>query len=162
MPTRVDVSLIDPVIEKYRSWEDALITMLQEIQAVYGYLPEEALVRMSRETGISMSRIYGVATFYTMFRLKLEGRYNITVCESLSCYLNKDESLLKVIRREAKIPPGRTQSKDGLFSLSTVSCLGLCDQSPAMMVNDERYGFITPEKVRQIVSGLRDAVGQTR
>jgi NADH-quinone oxidoreductase subunit E len=90
-----------------------------------------------------------------MFTLKPQSKYTIRVCDSLSCYLEGDEAVLKAIRDAAHIPDGEVASQDGLFSLSTVSCLGLCDQSPAMMVNQESYGFLTPEKAYDIVSELR-------
>ena len=135
---------------------DALLEVLHIAQESYGYLPEPVLGWISQEFKIPKREVYEAATFYSMFSLKPEAKYVISACDCLSCYLNGGEAVLEAVRKAADIPDGETSSKDGLFSLHMVSCLGLCDQSPVMMINQDRYGFLTPEKAHQIISELRN------
>jgi NADH:ubiquinone oxidoreductase subunit E len=132
-----------------------LLEVLHLAQETFGCLTKPVLGWVAQELRIPKSQVYAIATFYSLFALKPQSRYVIRVCDSLSCYLRGDGEVLKAIRDAAHIPDGEVASQDGLFSLSMVSCLGLCDQSPAMMVNQESYGFLTAEKVYHIVSELR-------
>ena len=151
---------VRPLLDK----RDALLEILHLAQESFGYLPKAVLGWIAQELKIPRSNVFSAATFYSMFTLKPEARYVISACDCLSCYLRGGETVLETIREAARIPEGETASQDGLFSLQTVSCLGLCDQSPVVMINQERYGWLTPEKARQIVSSLRSkesVVGRT-
>ncbi len=132
-----------------------LLEVLHLAQESFGYLSKPVLGWIAQELNIPPSEAYTAATFYTMFSLKPQARYVVNVCDCLSCYIQGEEEVLGAIRDAAGIPQGERASQDGLFTLNTVSCLGLCDQSPAMMINEERYGLLTPEKARKIISGLR-------
>ena len=115
------------------------------------YIPEERLKEIARETGITESDIYGVVTFYSMFSLQPRGEYIIRVCTSGSCHLMGSGTVLGVLKDTLKIGVGETTS-DGKFTLEETSCLGACEESPAMMINEELYGNLTPEKIQEILS----------
>jgi len=134
----------------------ALLEVLHLAQKSFGCLPKPVLGWIAQHFRIPRSDVYSVATFYSMFSLKPQARHIIKVCDCLSCYLQGGQAVLAAIRDAAGISEGEVSSEDGQFSLHTVSCLGLCDQAPAMMINEERYGFLTQEKVSQIISSLRD------
>ncbi len=150
MPNEIDLSLLDPVLKKYQSQEDALITMLQESQKVYGYLPEEVLTYLSRHTWIPMSRIYAVVTFYANFYLTPRGKNTVRVCRGTACHIQGSRSILKTIAETLGISDGET-TKDLQFSLETVACLGTCFLAPVMMVNRSYYGKLNPQKTRTII-----------
>ena len=132
-----------------------LLEVLHLAQESFGCLSKPVLGWIAQELRIPKSQVYATAAFYSLFSLKPEAKYVIRACNCLSCYLQGGEMVLAAIRDAAGIPDGETLSEDGLFSLHTVSCLGLCDQSPVMMINQERYGFLTPERARTIISGIR-------
>lgn len=131
-----------------------LLEVLHLAQESFGCLSKPVLGWIAQEFKIPRSDVYSAATFYSMFSLKPQAKHVIRVCDCLSCYLQGGRAVLETIREAAHIPNGEMSSEDGQFSLDTVSCLGLCDQAPAMMINQERYGFLTQEKVCQIISSL--------
>ncbi len=153
---KIDISLIEGVLDELAEVKGSLITILQKTQDIYGYLPKEAIEYISSRTGIAESEIMGVATFYTQFRLTPVGKYLIMLCQGTACHVNSSELILKTINEELGISDGET-TKDGLFSLKCVACLGCCSLSPVMMINEDTYGSLTPEKTRQILRELREA-----
>ncbi len=150
MPADIDLSLLDPVLQKHKGQEDALITMLQEIQEVYSYLPEEALNRLSREAGIPMSRIYAVVTFYAQFYLTPRGRNTIRVCRGTACHVRGGTRILEAVERELGITEGET-TPDMEYSLETVACIGACALAPTMVINQNTYGKLTPNKAAEVL-----------
>ena len=153
---KVDLSLIDGVLSEYAKVKGSLITILQKTQDIYGYLPKEAIELISAKTGIASSEIMGVATFYTQFRFEPVGKYLIMLCQGTACHVNSSELILQTIKDELKIDDGGT-TDDGLFSLKCVACLGCCSLSPVMMINDDTYGSLTPDKTKKILKELREA-----
>ena len=149
MSASTDLSLLDPVLQKHEGQEDALITMLQEIQEVYSYLPEEALVRLSQESRIPMSRVYAVATFYAQFYLTPRGRNTIRLCRGTACHVRGAPRILEAVERELGITEGET-TPDQEYSLETVACIGACALAPTMVINQNTYGKLTPNKVVDI------------
>ena len=143
-------------VEPFRDEPGALLEILHLAQECFGYLSKPVLGWIAQEFRIPRSDVYTAATFYSMFNLKPEAKYTISVCTCLSCYLLGGEAVLAAILKAAGIPSGKTESQDGLFSIHEVSCLGLCDQSPVIMVNRERHGLLTPKKAEQIIADLRD------
>jgi len=133
----------------------ALLEMLYLAQESFGCLPKAVLGWIAQEAKIPRSEVFSTATFYSLFSLKPEAKYIIRACDCLSCYLNGGKVVLAAIRDAAGIPEGKTASEDSLFSLETVSCLGLCDQSPAIMINQDRYGLLDADKARHIIASLR-------
>ena len=154
--TNIDITLLDSVLEEYASVEGSLITILQKTQDIYGYLPQDAIKKIASATGIAESEIMGVGTFYTQFRFKPVGKYLIMLCPGTACHVNSSELLLETIKDELGIDDGET-TDDGLFSLKCVACLGCCSLSPVMMINEDTYGSLTPDKTKKILKELREA-----
>ena len=144
------LSLLDPILERYKGQQDALITMLQEIQEVYAYLPQEVLARLSQETKIPLSRIYSVATFYAQFYLIPRGRNTVRVCRGTACHVQRSELIITAVEDALGIAAGET-TEDLHFSVETVACLGTCFLAPVMMVNDPYHGKLDPQKTRAIL-----------
>jgi NADH-quinone oxidoreductase subunit E len=149
MPESTDLSLLDPVLQKHEGQNDALITMLQEIQEAYSYLPEDVLVRLSQETRTPMSRIYAVATFYAQFYLTPRGRNTIRLCRGTACHVRGAARILEAVERELGITEGET-TPDLEYSLETVACIGACALAPTMVINQSTHGKLTPNKVVEI------------
>jgi NADH-quinone oxidoreductase subunit E len=152
----VDLSLLDSVLSEYAEVKGSLITILQNTQDIYGYLPKEAIELISEKTGIATSEIMGVGTFYTQFRFEPVGKYLIMLCQGTACHVNSSELILQTIKDELGIDDGQTTA-DGLFSLKCVACLGCCSLSPVMMINEDTYGSLTPDKTKKILKELREA-----
>lgn len=151
MPMSTDLSLLYPILKKYKGQEDALITILQEIQEVYSYLSEEALTHLSAEANIPLSRIYAVATFYAQFYLTPRGRNTIRVCRGTACHVRGSSRILDAVERELGITEGETTA-DLEYTLETVACIGACALAPTMVINQSTHGKMTPSKVAEVLS----------
>ena len=149
-----DLSLIKDVLEKYAAVDGSLITILQYAQDIYGYLPTDVLYHIAERIGSTPAKVMGVATFYSQFRLQPVGKYLIMLCQGTACHVNGSEKIEKAIKDELGISDGET-TEDGLFTLKNVACLGCCSLSPVMMINEETYGSLTPEKTKEILRSLR-------
>ena len=146
---------IKNIIEKYNNPSESLIAILQEVQALVGYISEDSVKNITESTGISSSKILGVASFYAGFRLKPIGKYRIMVCMGTACHVNGGERVADTLRRTLGIEAGDI-TEDGLFSWEEVACLGCCSISPAMMINDTAYGKLTSEKVVEILGSIKE------
>ena len=153
-----DLSLLEPVLAKYKDTKGSLITILQKAQDIYGYLPTDVIYHVAEQTGNTPAKVMGVATFYTQFRLQPVGKYLIMLCQGTACHVNGSERIESAICEELGIKDGET-TEDGLFTLKCVACLGCCSLSPVMMINDETYGSLTPEKTISILNELRQKAG---
>ena len=149
-----DLSLLDDVLNEYASVKGSLITILQKAQDIYGYLPTDVLYRIAERTGDKPAKILGVATFYTQFRFAPTGKYLIMLCQGTACHVNGSELVLAAVTEHLGIKDGET-TKDGLFTLKNVACLGCCSLSPVMMINGETYGTLTPKKAVEILDRLK-------
>lgn len=135
---------------------DNLINILHAIQEYYGnYIPLEAAEVLKELTGKPLSKIYEVLTFYTMFSTNKRGKYVIRVCKSLPCHVTGGAAVMESLKDALEIDYGQT-TQDGLFTLEESSCLGLCGVSPVMLINDEAYGNLTPEKVKEIIEEIKE------
>lgn len=150
----IDLSLITDIVDKYKDVKGSLITILQGVQGVYNYVPVEAIEYISEATGIKPSKIYGVLTFYTQFRMEPVGKNLIMLCQGTACHVNGSEGIEEAIIEELGIKEGET-TEDGLFTLINVACLGCCSLSPVMMINDETYGKLTPQSTKKILADIR-------
>ncbi|MDD5604492.1 MAG: NADH-quinone oxidoreductase subunit NuoE [Dehalococcoidales bacterium] len=148
-----DISVIKPLVEKYIGREDGLITLLQEIQQIFGYLPEEGLNIVSRALNIPMSRIYSIATFYSQFYLERRGRNIIRACRGTACHVRGGKAVLEAIEKRLGISDGQT-TPDYRFTLETVACLGACAMGPVVLVDSKYYGKMTPGKVEALIENL--------
>ena len=148
-----------PVLEKYAKVPGSLITILQKTQDIYGYLSVDAINYISEMTGIRPAKIYGVATFYSQFRLKPIGKYLIMLCQGTACHVNGSKMIEEAVCEHLGISDGET-TEDGIFTLNNVACLGCCSLAPVMMVKsaegDETYGNLTKDKVRKILDEIRE------
>lgn len=152
--SRSDLSLLEPVFADFSGDGHALISILQRAQEIYGYLPTDVLYEIAERTGATPAKVMGVATFYTQFRLKPVGRYLVLLCKGTACHVNGADAVESALFEELGISDGGT-TEDGLFSLKSVACLGCCSLSPVMMINEETFGSLTPEKAREIVRGIK-------
>ncbi len=143
------------IIEKYKDKKGAVIPLLQEIQAVDGYLNEKALTQASTELDIPLSELYGVATFYSQFTLEKTGFYIVRVCQGTACHVNGATDIVEAIMDKLGIEEDETTT-DGRFTLKTVACLGACSLAPAMIINDTVYGRLTKKKATQIITRLME------
>ena len=146
---------IDSILKKYTNPEESLIAVLQDVQALEGYISEDSVKYITEKTGIPSSRIMGVASFYAGFRLKPVGKYRIMVCMGTACHVNGAERIGDTVARILGIEAGDI-TEDGLFSWEEVACLGCCSIAPAMMINDTAYGTLTPDKVQKIIDSIRE------
>lgn len=146
---------IEPILKKHQNaGRDMLIPILQEVQEQYGYLSQEAVIRIGEFLNLPTSKIYGVATFYNQFRFQKPGRFHVQICRGTACHVKGSAGVLEALKRELKIEPGQT-TRDGLFSLEIVACMGVCGLAPAMNVNGEVYADISTEKIKKILSEYR-------
>ena len=155
----VDLSLLKDVLDQYASVKGSLITILQKTQDIYGYIPVDAIYHIAEKTGLTPAKIMGVATFYSQFRFQAVGKYLIMICKGTACYVNGAERIIEAVQEELGIGDNQT-TEDGLFSLSLVSCLGCCSLAPVMMINEDTYGSLTPDKVKKILRDIREKEGK--
>ena len=155
----VDLSLIKDVLDQYADVKGSLISILQKTQEIYGYVPIDAVYHISERTGLSPAKIMGVATFYAQFRFQAVGKYLIMLCKGTACYVNGADRIADAVMEELGIGDNQTTA-DGLFSLSLVSCLGCCSLAPVMMINEDTYGSLTPEKVIKILRDIKAKEGK--
>jgi NADH-quinone oxidoreductase E subunit len=147
---------VDSVLRKHpRAGRDALIPILQEVQENQGYLSRDAITRISRHLNLPATKIYGVATFYNQFRFQPKGKYHVMVCRGTACHVKGSGRALEMAQKYLKLKPGQT-SRDRLFSLETVACMGACGLSPVMNLNGEFYAKVTPQKLVKIIQGCRE------
>lgn len=152
----IDFEKLQEMLKKYDGIEGSLISILQEVQEMYNYLPIEVLNYIAEETGIKPTKIHGVATFYTQFRLKPIGKHLIMLCQGTACHVNGSKAIEEAVCDELNIEEGET-TEDNLFTLNNVACLGCCSLSPVMMIDGETYGQLTPDKARKIIRDIKKA-----
>jgi NADH-quinone oxidoreductase subunit E len=151
----IDFRAIDEILEKYEYKKSYLIAILQKIQEVFKYLPEEAMTYIGEKIdGISPATVYGVATFYAQFSLEPKGKYEIKVCDGTACHVRGSMPVLNAIRNKLNLTEGKITSDNGLFSLEIVSCLGACGLAPVMMINEKVYPQMTSDAVGIILDTL--------
>jgi NADH-quinone oxidoreductase subunit E len=138
--------------------KSSLIPLLQDIQSIYGYLPEDALQEIADFVGLPLSRVYGVATFYNQFRLVPLGENVIKVCRGTACHVKNSSNILYAIESTLNIKAGET-SRDKKFSIEVVNCIGACSIAPVITVNDEYFGRLT---VKEIPAILKKFIASTK
>jgi len=151
-----DRFIIDTVLEKYRDVRDPALVILQNVQAVLGYVGREYLEYIAEKTQHSLTELYGIVTFYPSFRLEPPGKHTIKVCQGTACHVRGGEKVLKELEAQLGIKPGGTTA-DRLFSLESVRCLGCCGLSPVIMIDSETYGRVKPKKLHEILAKYKGA-----
>ena len=139
------------VIAAHKEQPGCLMPVLQQAQEIYGYLPIEVQAIVAEGLGISLSEVYGVATFYSQFRLNPKGIYRISICLGTACYVKGAAKVLEAVERKLGIQVGEC-TPDGLFSLESCRCVGACGLAPVMTINDEVYGKLLPDDVDDILA----------
>jgi NADH:ubiquinone oxidoreductase subunit E len=140
----------EDALKGYTGEESQLIPLLQKLQEKYGYLPQDVIKRLSERTGIFVSQIMGVITFYSQFRLKPVGKNIVRVCFGTACHVNGAENIADAICRELGIELGGT-TNDKRFTVESVACLGCCSLAPVIMINSETHGRLTPDTARSVI-----------
>ena len=146
---------IDEIIKQHLNRQDTLIPILQGIQNEFGYLSEEAVNRISETLNLPTSKIYGVATFYDQFRFEARGRFHIQICHGTACHIDSAARIIQEAERLLKIKQGQT-SRDGMFSIEVVNCMGACGLSPVIAVNDKYYHGITPNDLKDMLEECKE------
>lgn len=134
----------------------AIITIMQDIQKEYRYLPEEALSYIAEKLKISEAKVYSVATFYENFSLKPKGKHVVKICDGTACHVRKSIPILNEFRNELGLSEVKITTDDMSFTVETVSCLGACGLAPVCTVNDVVYPAMTPEKARNLIKQLKE------
>jgi len=146
---------IEAILGKYPdAHRDKLIPILQDVQDHFGYLSKDVVIRIGKHLGLPVSKIYGVATFYNQFRFQAIGKNHILICRGTACHVKGSANILKTLQRELGIEAGQT-TRDGLFSLEVVACIGACGLAPVISVNGEFYGNLTVDQVPKILNQYR-------
>ena len=141
---------IKDILNKYQKEKDELISILNDIQEKYGYIPKQAQIEISEHLSIPMAEIYGVITFYSRFTLEPKGKYNISICLGTACFVKGSQKLLDRAKERLKIEPGQI-TQDGKFSIDDVRFVGACGLAPVFMVNDEVYGKATVAELDKVI-----------
>jgi len=150
----------ETVMQTYTGEKSQLIPLLQKLQGAYGYLPEDVIARLSERTGIFVSQIMGVASFYSQFRLEPVGKNVVKICFGTACHVLGAENIADAVTHELGIALGGT-TEDKLFSVESVACLGCCSLAPVLMINDETHGRLTPETAREVIRAFKEKEGAT-
>lgn len=146
----IDVGLLEPILLEYQSQKGAVIPILQRAQDIYGYLPEEAMNEIAKKSGLSISQLYGVATFYAQFHLEPRGRHIIHVCDGTACHVSGAPKLVQAVEEEFNLEAGGSDP-DYQYTLEIVYCLGSCGLAPIALIDEQVYGNTTSDSlVKQI------------
>lgn len=149
-----DLQKVDAIVQNYQDIKSPLIYILKDVQKEFGYLSEDVLTRVAKSTHIPLSEIYGVATFYSLFTTKQKGKHIIRCCNNAPCWVNGSGEVLQKIKEYLHVEAGETTT-DGVFTLEFTSCLGLCAVAPVMMIDDQVFGNLTPEKALAILKDYK-------
>jgi NADH-quinone oxidoreductase subunit E len=131
-----------------------LIDLLQDVQEQFGYLPDDEMQHVARHVDIPVSRVYGVATFYNQFRFQPLGKYVIKVCRGTACHVQGSLGILTTLENELGIKAGQT-TKDLMFTIETVACIGACSIAPVIAINDEFHGGLTTKSLQKLLRGYQ-------
>lgn len=154
-PHKIDTSKLDEIINSYDGKKSNLIAILQKVQEVYRYLPEDAMIYIGTKIeGLSPATVYGVATFYAQFSLEPKGKFEIKVCDGTACHVRGSMPVLNAIKARLDLTDGKMTTDDGLFSLETVSCLGACGLAPVVVINGKVYPQMTSDAIRIVLDTL--------
>lgn len=152
---KLDLSIIERILDGYKNVRGATIPILQKVQAEYGYLPEPVIDLIAKKMNISADEIIGVATFYAQFHLKPRGKHIIKVCCGTACHVKNAKRLSAKVHEKLKIDVNET-SKDKLFTFEEVSCLGACGIAPVVMIDEEVHGELSPDELDGVLDKYKE------
>jgi len=147
---------VNELLQKYPEGKtENLIPILQDIQDIDGFLSESSVVKVGQHLKLSTSKIFGVATFYNQFRFKPLGKFHVQVCRGTACHVLGSSTVLEEIEKSLGIKAGNT-TKDGLFSIEVVACIGACGLAPVVNINGNFHAKLTGEKIKDIIENYRN------
>lgn len=156
MEQQFDYGTIDVILKDHDYSESMIVTILQQIQAHYGYLPKEVFPYLAKELKVSEAMLYGVATFYENFSLEPKGKYVIRCCDGTACHVRLSTDVLDYFRKELGLSATKHTTDDLNFTVETVSCLGACGLAPVITVNGKVYAEMNKEKAAKVLAELRE------
>jgi len=156
MLNQEEMEKLDSILISNDYNKTAIITIMQDIQKEYRYLPEEALCYIAEKLSISEAKVYSVATFYENFSLEPKGKYVVKICDGTACHVRKSIPILNEFRNELGLSEAKITTDDMIFTVETVSCLGACGLAPVCTVNDVVHPAMTPEKARNLIKQLKE------
>lgn len=160
MGQNLDLSKVDAILDEHGHNPQAVIAILQDIQAEYHYLPKETFPIVSKALGVGEAKLYGVATFYENFSLDPKGKYVIRCCDGTACHVRGSQPILDKLREQLGLKDGRKTTEDLNFTVETVSCLGACGLAPALTVNGKVYPKMSPDKAALLLEELKEELGK--
>ncbi|MCA0385030.1 MAG: NAD(P)H-dependent oxidoreductase subunit E [Firmicutes bacterium] len=152
------LKVLDAFIKEQNAEEEALISILHKAQELFGYLPSELQLYVSRKLNIPAAKVYGVVSFYSYFSQEKRGKYTINVCMGTACFVKGVEKVMHEFSDQLGVKPGGSTS-DGLFTLKDVRCIGACGLAPVVMINDKVFGHVTTHDVARLISDYRAQEG---
>lgn len=156
MLSEVQLQQLDRILELHQYQKRRIIAILQAIQQAFSFLPEEALRVTADAVGISQAKIFSIATFYENFSLEPKGRFVIKICDGTACHVRHSLPILEALRKELGLSEAVRTTRDRLFTVETVSCLGACGLAPVLTVNDRVHAAMTPEKTLKLLKELQE------
>ena len=147
---------VKEILDRKGRKAEQLIPILQEVQEIYSYLPEDIMEYIAIELGITSGTVFGAATFYAHFTLEPKGKHVIKVCDGTACHVRKSEDIIKTLQSELKLSDKKHTTDDGLFTLEIVACLGACGLAPVVVVDDEVHGAMDKEKTIELLKNVRE------
>ena len=158
MAVELNFDAVNDILEKHSFKQVDIISILQEIQEVYHYLPREVFPILAKKLGMGEARIYSIATFYENFSLEPKGKFVIKVCDGTACHVRKSIPILEKLRSELGLSESKQTTDDLNFTVETVSCLGACGLAPVITVNDVVHPEMSPEKVVALLNKLKEEI----
>jgi len=154
-----NINRVFQIIQKYPKEKRYTLTILQDIQKEYDFIPRESIDEISNYLEIPITNVYSIATFYKALSLKPKGKYIIKVCNGTACHIRGSDKILDEINSLLKIKPGQT-TEDGLFSVEIVNCVGACALAPVMVINDKYFGNMTKDKLKEVLDSYIQEAGK--
>lgn len=158
MSEKMDFSVIDAILQSNGYKQQAIISVLQDIQEHYRYLPREVFPYLADKMGMSEASIYSIATFYENFSLEPKGKYVIKICDGTACHVRKSIPILERLRSDLGLSETKKTTDDRYFTVETVSCLGACGLAPVLTVNDVVHPEMTPDKASELLKKLKEEI----
>ncbi len=158
MVENIDFSVVDEILKTNGCKQQAIISVLQDIQEHYRYLPQEVFPYLAEKMGMSEASIYSIATFYENFSLEPKGKYVIKICDGTACHVRKSIPILERLRKELGLSESKKTTDDRNFTVETVSCLGACGLAPVLTVNDVVHPEMTPDKASELIKQLKEEI----
>ncbi len=153
-----EIKKLDNILVSYDYNKTLIITIMQEVQKEYRYLPQNVLSYIANKLNISEAKVYGIATFYENFSLEPKGKYVIKICDGTACHVRKSIPILDEFRNKLGLSETKVTTDDMIFTVETVSCLGACGLAPVCTVNDKVYPAMTPAKAKDLINQLKEEI----